>query len=317
MKLRSIIIAAIVLISVFSVAASADGVLFGTPVVDGLLDSLYLESETITVTGKEHTFHTSAKGSKDGSFGDSATAYFLHDGEYLYACVKVNDNSVYTRGKEWVLKYIEQLSWENDAVEVRVYYTELGEAVQSNQYIFQADAYGFATENYLDMCGEEHTVATTINESGYICEFKIPLSFNTAAGEKIGLAIEIDDLHEQLDLNTAIGKNNFNAYGSQHPYKNMVTLSSEKAVKKIDITDDTKSNWARTSIEYVLDSGVMKAQGNAFNPYAVMSTKDVFDTMSSIYTAKTARVISDSLALHLRQHSDNKRSSFQDIRKAG
>ena len=202
----------------------------GTPVLDGTLDKKYEYSYRLTVSGEEDTFHTSKGGTQSGSFGDSAVAYYLYDEDYLYVCIVVKDDEVYSRGEEWAIANIAALSWENDAVEARIYYEELGEAIQKNQYIFQCDAYGYATTNYLAMCEEPHAVKTAITEDGFTVEFAIPLSFGKGAGDKVGLAIEIDDLHEAIDpADTAMGTHDFNAYGSQHPYRNMVTLSALSA----------------------------------------------------------------------------------------
>ena len=211
----------------------SDEILTGTPTVDGVLDKMYEYSYRLTVTGDEHTFHTSKGGTKSGSYGDSATAYYLYDNDCLYVCIVVKDDAVYSRGEEWAIANIRDLSWENDAVEARIYYEELGEAKQANQYIFQCDAYGYATTNYLSMCEEPHTVETAFTEDGYVVEFAIPLSFGKTAGDQIGLTIEIDDLHEEVvPTDTAMGTHNFSAYGSQHPYGNMVTLSELEAPEK-------------------------------------------------------------------------------------
>ena len=204
----------------------SDDVLMGTPAVDGVLDKMYEYSYRLTVSGEKHTFHTSKGATAEGSHGDSATAYYLYDDDCLYVCIVVKDDAVYSRGEAWAIDNIRDLSWENDAVEARIYYEELGEAKQSNQYIFQCDAYGYATTNYLSMCEEPHTVKTAITEDGFVVEFALPLSFEKKAGDKVGLSIEIDDLHEEVaPTDTAMGTHNFNAYGSQHPYQNMVTLS--------------------------------------------------------------------------------------------
>ena len=211
----------------------SDAVLMGTPDVDGALDKMYEYSYRLTVSGDEHTFHTSRGGTKTGSHGDSATAYYLYDADYLYVCIVVKDDAVYSRGEEWAIANIRDLSWENDAVEARIYYEELGDAKQANQYIFQCDAYGYATTNYLSMCKDPYTVETAITEDGYIVEFALPLSFGKTAGDEIGLTIEIDDLHEEVaPTDTAMGTHDFNAYGSQHPYGNMVTLSELEAPEK-------------------------------------------------------------------------------------
>ncbi len=208
----------------------SDDVLMGTPIVDGVLDRMYEYSYRLTASGEEHTFHTSSGGTKNGSHGDSATAYYLYDGDCLYVCIVVKDDAVYSRGEAWAIDNIRDLSWENDAVEARIYYEELGEAKQKNQYIFQCDAYGYATTNYQLKCKDPHTVETAITEDGFVVEFALPLSFGKTAGDKVGLSIEIDDLHEEVaPTDTVMGTHDFNAYGSQHPYQNMVTLSNLSA----------------------------------------------------------------------------------------
>ena len=278
MKKILLVIFVVLLVSVTAVAS--DEILIGSPIVDGVLDDLYLESYSLTVTGTDHTFHTSKKRSKpDGSFGDSATGYYLYDEDTLYVCIVVKDDKVFSRGKDWVAKYIADLSWENDAVEARIYYPELGTPIQANQYIFQCDAMAYGTTNYRQLCKDSHIAATSINKDGFVVEFAIPLSFNKKAGDKVGVSIEIDDLHEHIDdVNSPMNAYNFNAYGSQHPYRNMIKLSKTKATEKPSLFDDVIDHQARDDISYVVHAGIFNGTDKGFEPDTTM-TRAMFATI--------------------------------------
>ncbi len=268
---KIILILTIALILALSAAASEE-ILVGTPIIDGIVDTMYLESYKIELTGDKNTFYTSKGSTADGAWGDSATAYYLYDEGHLYVCINVNDDAVFSRGKPWIVRNIKALSWENDAVEARIYYPELGEAVQANQYIFQCDAMGIAATNYLAMCTEEFKASTTVRQDGYTVEFALPLSFGKKAGDEIGLAVEIDDIHEQVwGGDTPVGGHKFNAYGSQHPYKNMVKLGTEKVANKITVFDDTREHWGRNDISYMLQTGLFNGMGKGFEPDTEMS----------------------------------------------
>ena len=270
------------------VCLASEEILIGTPIVDGVLDHLYLKSYTLEVTGADDTFHTGKTGTADGSNGDSAIAYYLYDSDYIYVCIDVKDDAVYSRGKAWIIKNIKALSWENDAVEARVYYPELGEAKQANQYIFQCDAKGIATTNYLDMCEKDHIAATTLNKEGYTVEFAIPLDFDKKAGDEIGLTIEIDDLHEPISgISTPVGAHNFNAYGSQHPYDNMVKLGTGKAATATTVFDDTRDHPAKNDISYVIQADIFNGTGKGFEPDSTMTRAMFATVLGRIYEKKT------------------------------
>ena len=277
--MKKILLAALLIAAFSIVCIAADEIMIGTPVVDGMTDSIYQTSYKLEINGEKHTFHTGKGGQPDGSKGASATAYYLYDDNFLYVSIDVKDESVFSRGKAWIIKNIAALSWENDAVEARVYYPELRDPVQANQYIFQCDAKGIATTNYLSMCEKDHIAATTLNENGYTVEFAIPLSFDKKAGDMIGLSIEIDDLHELVSgADSPMGAHNFNAYGSQHPYKNMVKLGKEKVANRVTVYDDTKKHWGRDEISYVVQASLFNGTGKGFEPDTTM-TRAMFATV--------------------------------------
>lgn len=292
MKKTLITLIIVLLLSVTSLAS--DEILIGTPAVDGILDKLYLESYSLTVTGNDHTFHTSKQNSTpQGSWGDSATAYYLYDEDTLYVCIDVKDDKVYSRGKGWVAKHIADLSWENDAVEARIYYPELGKPIQANQYIFQCDAKAYATTNYRQMCDKPHTAATSLNKEGFIVEFAIPLSFGKKAGDEIGVSIEIDDLHEFVyDIESIMNVNNFNAYGSQHPYKNMIKLSEVKATADPILFEDTKGHPASDDISYILEVGIFNGTDKGFEPDATMTRAMFATVLGRLHEMKIGKIAS-------------------------
>lgn len=285
--MKKIIISIVLLMALSVTCLAFDSIKIATPIVDGILDTTYQESYRIELNGQENTFYTSKGGTADGSIGDSAVAYFLYDDSHLYACITVTDDAVFSRGERWIIKNIKELSWENDAVELRVYYPELGDAVQANQYIFQCDAMGIATTNYKAMCEGEHACATSINSDGYTVEFAVPLSFGKKAGDEIGLSIEIDDLHEEITgVNTKMGGHKFNAYGSQHPYKNMVKLGEEKVAKRITVFDDTRDHWGRDDISYVMQASLFNGMGMGFEPDTSMTRAMFVTVLGRVYERK-------------------------------
>ena len=128
--MRKLIISIVLLLTLSVTCLASDTIKIATPTIDGILDTAYRESYKIELNGQENTFYTSKGGTADGSIGDSATAYFLYDDSHLYACITVTDDAVFSRGEKWIIKNIKELSWENDAVELRLYYPELVDAVQ-------------------------------------------------------------------------------------------------------------------------------------------------------------------------------------------
>lgn len=271
---------------------ASEEILIGTPIVDGVQDHMYTESYKLEVSGAKDTFHTGKKGTPDGSKDASATAYYLYDEKNIYICITVKDANVFSRGKAWIVKNIAALAWENDAVEARVYYPELGDPVQANQYIFQCDAKGIATTDYLDMCEEDHVAAATLNSDGYTVEFAIPLCFDKKAGDEIGFAIEVDDLHEYVvGANTPVGAHDFNAYGSQHPYRNMVKLGTKKASGRTTVFDDTKSHWAKDDISYVIQADIFNGTGNGFEPDGTMTRAMFATVIGRLYERKSGALV--------------------------
>ena len=289
------IIVSLFLAFVLSLGALASGeILFGTPAVDGLIDEAYNASYKLEQSGLYNTFYTASGGQPDGSKNARATAYYLYDDSYLYIAIDVTDEKVFTRGEDWIVKNIKELAWENDAVEARIYYPELGDAKQANQYIFQCDALGIATTNYRKMCKGEHWAVTSLTEKGYVVEFKVPLSFGKKAGDSIGLSIEIDDIHEEiLDVNSKVGGHNFNAFGSQHPYDNMVTLGEEKAALGKKTFNDTKNHWSEGFVSYVAKNGLFEGTDKGFEPDSNM-TRAMFVTVLGRAFEKKGGTVSET-----------------------
>lgn len=288
----SAVAADIILIS----PAPVHDIRIATPVIDGIADAEYFKSYNLTVTGENDIFHVGKENADELTLNDSAIAYFLHDNNSLYVCVVVSDEKVYSRGEEWIKKNLAELSWENDAVEVRVYYEELGAPIQLNQYIFQVDALGIATTNYKGMCEEPYSVSTSLTDTGYICEFALPLSFDKKAGDSIGLAIEIDDLNEEETApDSTVGKHLFSAYGSQHPYRNMVVLSDKTANVGKATFADTEKHWAKAYIQYVTDTGIFQITSDSFDPDRKITRAEFASMMAKAYEGKngTSKVTDD------------------------
>lgn len=183
-KLWSILLAAFIA-ATFATATSAqsDKILMGTPVVDGVLDEIYLQSVAVPLG---EPFHTTGDSLESDA---KATAYLLYDAEKLYVCVVVSDNDILMREKD----YIESSDnpWENDVVEIWVDEDMLGSKTkisldsEATKLFGTPDPYGLV---------EQTKGAVTKGDGTYTVEFAIPLLEPGVEGKTYGFSLQVNDL---------------------------------------------------------------------------------------------------------------------------
>lgn len=197
-KIPALILTAIfVLALTLTVPAQSDKVLMGTPVIDGILDEIYMQSVAVTLG---EAFHTTGE-TLDTDV--TASAYLLYDADNFYVCVVVNDNDILVREKEYIDS--SDNPWENDLVEIWVDEEMLGEKTKMS-----FDPYGtrkFGSPDPFGLVGES-VAAAFISDTFYTVEYAIPLSEKGAEGGTYGFSLQVNDLFPD---------NHVVALGSQEP----------------------------------------------------------------------------------------------------
>lgn len=193
--LSAVLLTAACAISTGAAAVSTD-VFRGTPVIDGVLDEIYLQSASATIDNPGfHIWENYA-----GEFDMTATAYYLWDDNYFYCCTVVTDNDVLDIG---AARYEENpLNWQSEAVEN--WFDE-----GYGKWKTHADAYGhtFFAQNvnsdppfdYTDESECKH--AATLTDTGYIVEYAFKLE-DLSVGAWLLTSIQVND---QCTLNDGVG----------------------------------------------------------------------------------------------------------------
>ena len=149
--------------------------LYGTPVIDGEVDSIWYNTYNIKIDQYQQEFE-----------GATGVAKALWDEENLYVLIQVQDDALDDKNAN---------AWEQDSVEIFVdqnnaktpYYEEEGDG----QY--RVNFNNVATFNP-DSIKEGFESATSVTGTNYIVEVKIPLKTITPAkGTKIGFDLQIND----------------------------------------------------------------------------------------------------------------------------
>ena len=228
---------------------SSNEILKGTPVLDGQVDDIYLQSLTLHegagVEGAGGVNAYIAAGNANTDFWDNTvTIHFLCDTNYLYICANIKDDSVVSRGQQYVQKDSDGGPWMNDCCEFRL---SLNGGV--NTIKVGIDAFGFRcyglTKDMENMDYSEILYETSVIESGentgYVIEFAIPCSItytDSSNGEvstfdlvntgKLGFKLQLNDF--EYDSSFA----NFAAeYDGEGP-KGLVYYDLSDDIKYID-----------------------------------------------------------------------------------
>ncbi len=152
------------------VSASDSNVKKGTPVVDGVLDEIYLQSHSYKITTENPLYNDGAE--YTDAADTMAASYFLWDDKYIYVCTVVTDSTLFSVGMD-VLDATDY-TWQNDVC-------EMWWNVDGTQYLVNLDAFGFKMTGFPTVTGSEGYVAkSTMDQTSYTVEFAYPYANKTA-----------------------------------------------------------------------------------------------------------------------------------------
>ena len=184
-KIVSLLIAGLMAAAmIVPAAADSTKVLNGTPVVDGQMDEIYLQSA-------EQTLGTPAfyKWGYEGEADMSAKAYFLWDADYLYVLVDVKDNDVISIGAD---VYVENpINWQAEVAEL--WFNE-----GNGKWKTHAEATGLmffvqGVDGEPTFASEDCKYATSLTADGYMVEYAMPVA-NLKAGGSISTTLQVNDM---------------------------------------------------------------------------------------------------------------------------
>ncbi len=197
-------------------------ILRGTPIIDGNVDDIYLNSYCIYLAPGTEGYPdnpTEMEATKD----TEGSAFFIYDDNYLYVCVIVRDKTLMSMGKEWC--DAQRWPWNNDGAEVFVC---LGDGISRSVHV---DAYGIsgkehykrgARDYYKDKDSSEWA-AKIIGDDLYVVEIAFPFTKGETSGTLVGVELEIDD---RFSMDSE-GANARGIFLSHEPEKNRVRLSAK------------------------------------------------------------------------------------------
>ncbi|MHB1154186.1 MAG: sugar-binding protein [Eubacteriales bacterium] len=182
-KFLALLILCLMVLSVIPANAASTEVLKGTPTVDGILDEIYTQSVSQSITTENQVYNSGAE------YADSdykGTTYLLYDGKFLYACAVVTSSAkIDAAAEDYVMS--DANPWMNDVCE-NWFEIDGGEKIKVS-----LDAYGKRLFGTPELTGSEGIVgAATLTDTGYIVELAIPCA--SAAGAEIGYALQLNDL---------------------------------------------------------------------------------------------------------------------------
>lgn len=182
-KLFAITLLLVLIFSVIPAKAASSEVLRGTPQVDGVLDEIYTQSVSQSITTENQVYNSGAE------YADSDVAgisYMLYDGSFVYVCTVVTCSSaIDTAGDAYIMTDGGTNPWMNDVVENWFEFDGVKKKIS-------LDAYGKRVFGDPEVTGSEGYVgAAVITDTGYIVEFAVP--YTGTAGTEIGYSLQIND----------------------------------------------------------------------------------------------------------------------------
>ncbi|MBE6612211.1 MAG: hypothetical protein E7632_06945 [Ruminococcaceae bacterium] len=186
-----------------SVSAADYSAKKGTPVVDGKLDEIYLQSGSVVVDA--HGKEVWIKGDNGGKSDVKSTTWMLWDDSYIYFACEAKESTVVDTG---ILN-----GWEADAFEVWVNYNGTLDKVSLDA--FATKVYGNGAIVPQDKC----LYAAAQTDDGYIVELAIPVG-DYKAGASIGFSVQINDCIDK-------GAANIGCWGSQKADDNLILSAAE------------------------------------------------------------------------------------------
>lgn len=186
------LVLAVLMMSVLALpvaAASETDVLYGTPVIDGVLDEMYTKSASVVLDNLE--FYVDGQ-TDELTSAEGTTTYMLWDENYLYLCTVVNDTTVaatvdsavdYTVWNtcDNVEHYVRSADWTAGG---QVHVGCLGEGLRND------------TNGTSDVCDMTNAkVAATVTDTGYVVELALPIDtlFDLTAGSTFAYSLQYND----------------------------------------------------------------------------------------------------------------------------
>ena len=218
-------------------AAQVSGeVLYGTPVLDGVMDELYTASASFELDNPNFYVWGDCTGTET-----TAKGYFLWDENYLYYAVEVQDATPATAGPE--------AGWQDDCVEMWFmdeYITYKVHTASSGRHFLGADADGKTPYDF-----SASQAFATATDTGYVVEVALPFN-KLAADRTFSVALQVCDI-------TSDDPANGTAHGQQVPsieYTCVETTAapSTKVQKATPVLDGQMDDIYKTSAGIELDN---------------------------------------------------------------
>ena len=188
-----VIFALILSFCALQVIAASPDILIGTAKVDGVLDEIYTESFSFTITPEACTWNAGSP-----IIGIKVTSYYLYDKDFLYICHVGTDDDLQMPTETWK-KTLEDAdywaNWENDNVENRldmsmsdVDFICINSSCTGGGYMLSE---GFTTVDF-DMNNIKYATTYDIAAGTFCIELAVPI-VSLKAGDSIGINNQIDD----------------------------------------------------------------------------------------------------------------------------
>jgi len=181
--LLAILFITIIIVPELSVSAAGTDILYGTPVLDGVLDEMYTYSASIEIENFE--FYSEKYAEAGPTTCEGTTAYILWDDTYVYVCTVVNDATATAA----VSADVDYTAWNtNDNVELYFYNDGVGGQIHVNAL---GQGLTTAVKEYGDI-----TVAGKATDTGYVVEVAIKVKddlFKLQANTEFGFCLQYND----------------------------------------------------------------------------------------------------------------------------
>lgn len=183
-KFLALLILGLFVFSAIPANAAATDVLKGTPQIDGVLDEIYTQSVSYSITTENQVYNSGAEYADTDIKG---TTYILYDGKYVYTCTVVTCSSkIDTAGDAYITTDGGTNPWMNDAAEN---WFEL----DGTKYKISLDAYGKRLFGDPEVKGTEGYIGVAkITDTGYVIELAVP--YAGKADVQIGYTLQVNDL---------------------------------------------------------------------------------------------------------------------------
>jgi len=232
----------ILMLCTLVVPVSADGVpvLKGTPVVDGVLDDIYLQS-AVTIQPHEALNPYIWGGYSDEIYNNGQT-YLLWDEDYLYLCTVMEDTTPYSAG--------EGAGWQNDCSEHWFVDEDLSYKVHiaaDGNFFLGTDADGATPYDF-----EESLSAAKWTDDTHFCtEIALPLN-DLAAGR---------EFTHRMQYNNIVGADTSVGYAINTGDEDYVCVADEVVLPEAETEPETVADVAEetTQAPQTFDAGIIAA----------------------------------------------------------